>query len=77
VLGEKSFFEIIRGLQNGHGLAIILVSHDIHLVYRYASRIVCINTTMLCQGPPHEIAENDDIIRIFGGYLTPYEHEHN
>lgn len=77
VLGEQSFFEIIKGLQDKKNMAIVLVSHDIHLVYRYASKIICINRTMMCQGTPREVAANTDIVKLFGGYLIPYEHEHH
>ncbi|MDI6715505.1 MAG: metal ABC transporter ATP-binding protein [Actinomycetota bacterium] len=76
VVGEKGFLEIIKTLQDEQRMAIVLVSHDIHLVYRYATRIVCIHRKMMCQGPPHTIAENLDFVKLFGNYLTPYEHEH-
>jgi len=77
VIGEKSFFDIIKGLHDQYEMAIVLVSHDIHMVYRHATQIVCINRKVMCQGPPHEVAGNGSIATLFGGYLAPYEHEHD
>lgn len=77
VIGEKSFFDIIKSLHDQYEIAIVLVSHDIHMVYRHATQIVCINRRMMCQGPPHEVAVNGSIAKLFGGYLAPYEHEHD
>ncbi|MBE0447084.1 MAG: metal ABC transporter ATP-binding protein [Actinobacteria bacterium] len=77
VIGERSFLEVIKRLQDEQDVAIILVSHDIHLVYRYADRVLCINKTMLCQGPPNAIIDDSGFLELFGDYLIPYEHEHN
>jgi zinc transport system ATP-binding protein len=77
VVGEKGFFELIKDLQDGQSMGIVLVSHDIHLVYRYATQIICINKTMMCQGTPNEVAVDSSFIELFGEYLIPYEHEHN
>lgn len=52
-----------------------MVSHDIHLVYRYATRVLCINNTLFCQGSPQAIANDSSFLKLFGGYLIPYEHE--
>jgi len=77
VVGERSFFEIVKKLQDEQDVAIVLVSHDIHQVYRHATRVVCINKTMLCQGPPHTIAGDSGFQELFGDYLIPYGHNHS
>lgn len=77
VVGEQTFFGIVKDLQDKCNMGIILVSHDIHMVYRHATRIVCINRTMMCSGTPHEVAANANLAELFGGYLTLYKHEHD
>jgi len=75
-IGEEKFYENIALVKELHPkIAIILVSHNLHLVYKNSTRILCLHDNHLCcHGTPSEIVENDQINDIFWDYLRPYQH---
>lgn len=55
VEGESVIFEVLGNLKKERQMTIIIVSHDVHFVSRFASRVLCINKKLICDGAP-EIA---------------------
>jgi zinc transport system ATP-binding protein len=47
----EHIYDLLRRLQ-AEGVTIILVSHDLGLAYRFATKVLCLNTKALCFGPP-------------------------
>jgi zinc transport system ATP-binding protein len=47
----EHIYDLLRRLQS-EGVTIILVSHDLGLAYRFATKVLCLNTRALCFGPP-------------------------
>lgn len=76
LVGEEQFYANIADIQKTYPkVAIIVVSHNLHLVYKNSKRVICLHDNNLCcHGSPSEILENKDINNIFGKYLRPYEH---
>lgn len=67
MVGEEKFYENIALIKELYPkIAIILVSHNLHLVYKNSTRILCLHDNNLCcHGSPKEILENDEIKDIF------------
>lgn len=76
VVSEEQFYEIINETKKLFPkLAIILVSHNLHLVYKNSNNVICLHeNNFCCHGTPAEVSKNPDITSIFGKYLSPYEH---
>ena len=76
VIGEEQFYEIIHETKKLFPkLAIILVSHNLHLVYNNSTHVICLHeNNFCCHGTPAEVSKNPDIHSIFGKYLSPYKH---
>lgn len=53
--GRELFYDLVSDLRRHYDLSIILVSHDLALVSRYAERVVLLNRTVLCDGTPEEV----------------------
>jgi len=65
--GLKLFYEIVSNLRENYDLSIILVSHDLSVVYDYADRIAFLNNkTIECVGRPEEVFSNKSVIDTFG-----------
>jgi len=79
--GEVALYEKIAAIRDQHGCAIVLVSHDLHVVMAATDRVVCLNSHVCCAGVPHEVAENPEYARLFGprasGAVALYRHHHN
>jgi ABC-type Mn2+/Zn2+ transport system ATPase subunit len=41
--GEEHIYELIHRLQDQYDLAVIVVTHDLSFVYRYATKMLCLN----------------------------------
>lgn len=74
--GEETFYNLVKRLNEENGLTIILVSHDLNLVYKYAEEVVCLNKKMLCFGPPHKALTAEAIRETYGEDVTGFKHNH-
>ena len=59
--------EKVYEMKNKNDLAILLVSHDLELVRKYADKVVLLDKTILCKGSPNEVYEDPNFKRVFGG----------
>lgn len=64
--GLELFYNTVSELRKNYDLSIILVSHDLDLVARYADRVVLVNKTVVCSGSPREVFSDDRTAKIFG-----------
>ena len=64
--GVRDFYRVVNELKTKYDLAILLVSHDLHLVKKYADKVILLDKTILTQGTPDEVYMNDSFREIFG-----------
>jgi zinc transport system ATP-binding protein len=74
--GEQSFYELISTIHRRHQMSVILVSHDLSMVYRHASRVYALNGVICCEGTPEEVMNADSLKQAYGIHVTPYHHDH-
>lgn len=80
IVWEELFYEIIREVKKHFpNISIILVSHNIHLVYKNSDKVICLHeNNFCCHGTPTEVWSHPTIKDIFWEYTLPYEHHpHN
>jgi zinc transport system ATP-binding protein len=79
--GEVALYERIAAIRESHGCAILLVSHDLHVVMAASDRVICLNGHVCCAGVPREVAEAPEYLRLFGpraaGTVAIYRHHHD
>ena len=54
-LTEERVYELLQSLQKTRGMTILLVSHDLSIVYRNANMVLCLSKGKTCLGPPQEV----------------------
>lgn len=64
--GLELFYNTVSELRKKYDLSIILVSHDLDLVEKYADRVILINGTVLCSGTPKEVFNDEKTSKVFG-----------
>ncbi len=74
--GEETFYDLIATVQRQHKLSVILVSHDLSMVYSHASRVYALNGVICCEGPPEQIMNAESLKQAYGIHATPYHHHH-
>lgn len=63
---EETIYNLMHRLQNERGTTVILISHDLNIVYRYAKQVLCINKKMVCHGPPAKVLNPEDLVGLYG-----------
>jgi zinc transport system ATP-binding protein len=71
---QETVYHLLQRLQKERNTTILLISHELNIVYRYADQVLCLNREMLCHGKPHEVLHPQDLAKLFGGGGF-YEHE--
>ena len=74
--GEETFYDLIATIQKRHHLTVVLVSHDLSMVYRHAAWVYALNGVICCEGPPDEIMNAESLKQAFGLHVSPYHHHH-
>lgn len=74
--GEETIYNLLKKLQDGRTMTIILVSHDLNIVYKYASTVMCLNNQMICFGVPGEVLDPTSLAKLYGGDAGFYQHNH-
>ncbi len=78
IAGEERVYELIHDLQERYGMTVILVSHDLSFVYRYATKVFCMNRIGLCFGAPDEALTPEILEKLYGPhrYFHHFYHLH-
>lgn len=63
--GMDLFYKTMEYLKNHYDLAIILISHDLDYVKKYADHVVLLDKTILKQGTVKEVFESPEFEQVF------------
>ena len=74
---EAALYETIHRLQQEERLTLLLISHELTLVYRYATRVLCLGRAAPCFGPPQEILTPETIAAAWGAPVRYHRHDHS
>jgi zinc transport system ATP-binding protein len=79
--GSAAFYRLIERLRDDLGCAVLMVSHELHVVMSASDRVICLNGHICCEGAPAVVASAPEYRALFGpgtgGALALYRHEHD
>tara|TARA_B100001996_G_C18620597_1_gene577550 strand:+ start:618 stop:1349 length:732 start_codon:yes stop_codon:yes gene_type:complete len=79
--GTASFYQKIENIRETTGCAILMISHDLHVVMGASDRVICLNGHICCEGTPRTVATSPEYKALFGsnvdGTFALYRHTHN
>ncbi|MBP9950634.1 MAG: metal ABC transporter ATP-binding protein [Cypionkella sp.] len=79
--GEAAFYRLIEEVRTTTGAAILMVSHDLHVVMAASDRVICLNGHICCEGTPRVVSNAPEYRALFGlgtqGALALYRHDHD
>ncbi len=64
--GMELFYQLMDDLKKNFDLAIILISHDLDYVAKYADWVVLLDQTVLKQGTAKEVYQSREFHQVFG-----------
>lgn len=79
--GSASFYRQIEAVRVELGCAVLMVSHELHVVMSASDRVICLNGHVCCEGTPEVVSAAPAYRELFGsgtgGALALYRHEHD
>ena len=79
--GSAAFYEEVEAIPKETGAAVLMVSHELHVVMAASDRVICLNGHICCEGAPEHVASAPEYRALFGtgtrGTLALYRHEHD
>ena len=64
--GMERFYRTIDYLKKNFDLAIVLISHDLDYVRKYADKVLLLDKTVIREGTPKEVFSSDEFRSVFG-----------
>lgn len=79
--GSASFYRQIEAVRREIGCAVLMVSHELHVVMSASDRVICLNGHVCCEGTPDVVSAAPAYRELFGtgtrGALALYRHDHD
>jgi len=63
--GSAEFYRQIANVRDKLGCAIIMISHELHVVMRQTDRVICLNGHICCQGEPEVVSDSAEYHALF------------
>lgn len=73
--GEETIYNLLAQIEKELNLTIILITHDLSVVYKLADTVLCLNKKTICYGPPKEVLSLESLEKLYGGEIKFHGHE--
>ena len=73
--GQERLNALVDRMRADEGLTVLFISHELSVVYRYATNVLCLSRARTCIGPPRTILTPDMLREIYGTALEYHVHD--
>jgi len=77
ISGQKVIYDLLHKFWKENNLSILMISHDLSVVWEHANRVLCLGSKRICFGKPHSVLTPKNLEEIYGTGIKFYEHKHN
>ncbi len=81
ISGQLQFYELLNKIYEEREIAILMVSHDLHLVMSSTKQVICLFHHICCSGKPSVISKTPEFANVFGKDMSKlvsvYNHFHS
>jgi len=74
--GQGDFYSTIHRLNREHGVTVMMVSHDISMVYKFTDRIICLNRDLISHGETRTALTREVLKKLYGESADLKDHDH-
>jgi len=75
VEGEMTIYPLLKKLSKELSFALLLVSHDLNVVFDFADKVICLNKKKMCSGAPKAVLTPEQLNQLYGEGVGFYVHE--
>ncbi|MHB1022133.1 MAG: metal ABC transporter ATP-binding protein [Acidobacteriaceae bacterium] len=76
-LAEEHIYELLERLRLERKLTTLLISHDLSIVYQYATKVLCLSKSKPCFGEPQEILTPEVLAEVYATAPKYFHHLHD
>lgn len=73
---SEQFQELLLELRRQEGWTVLQVSHDLEMVRRSCTQVLCLNRRLRCSGAPDHALSPARLAELYGPNVVPYRHHH-
>ncbi|HKB71439.1 MAG TPA: metal ABC transporter ATP-binding protein [Thermoanaerobaculia bacterium] len=73
--GQEKLNELVRHVQEERDLTVLLISHELSVVYRYATNVLCLSREQSWFGPPRTILTPERLRELYGEPVEYHVHD--
>ncbi len=73
---EEAIYERLKKLNKEENFTMLLISHDLSVVHKFATGVLCLNRKAVCFGEPHSAITPDVLTELYGKEKAFYKHNH-
>jgi len=74
--GQETIYSLLHKFWEKGNLTILLVTHDLNIVWEHANNVLCLNKKKLCYGRPKNILTPKKLEKLYGTGVKFYKHTH-
>lgn len=74
--GQETIYSLLHRFWKERNLTILLVTHDLNVVWEHAETVLCMNKQKVCYGNPRKVLTPEELERIYSTGIKYYEHAH-
>ncbi len=79
--GQAELYDLINAVRRQKNCAVLLISHDLHIVMAATDHVVCLNHHVCCSGAPDAVSAHPEYLALFGPKAAHthavYTHDHD
>jgi len=76
ITAEETIYKFLAKLKEERELTILLVTHDLSVVYKISTDVICLNRQPICYGPPQDVLTPESLRKLYAGEVKYYQHKH-
>ncbi len=81
IAAQGEFYQLIDEIRQQKHCAVLMISHDLHMVMQKTNQVICVNHHICCHGNPESISEHPEYLSLFGkdkiNNIAIYSHHHD
>ncbi len=74
--GQETIYSLLHAFWKEHNLTILLITHDLNIVWEQANSVLCLNKSYFCYGKPQELITPQQLEKLYGTGIEFYKHSH-
>jgi zinc transport system ATP-binding protein len=74
--GEETIYSLLHKFWKEKKLTVLLVTHDLNIVWEHANNVLCLNKKKVCYGRPADVLSPESLSKLYRSKVKFYKHEH-